>query len=63
MYLRDLRLEWWGCHRAFAADFAAGLNICAGRNEAGKSTLYQAILRGLTQAHTSRDEGIMAFRP
>jgi uncharacterized protein YhaN len=41
--LRRIDLAGFGCLRDFTADFAPGLNLVYGMNEAGKSTLQQAI--------------------
>ena len=43
MRLRSIELPGFGCLRDFRAEFAPGLNLAYGLNEAGKSTLQQAI--------------------
>ncbi len=43
MRLRRIGLEGFGCLRNFEAEFAPSLNVIYGLNEAGKSTLQQAI--------------------
>ncbi|MCH8346317.1 MAG: AAA family ATPase, partial [Chloroflexi bacterium] len=44
MRLRRIELAGFGCLRSFQTDLAPGLNLFHGLNEAGKSTLQQAIL-------------------
>jgi hypothetical protein len=43
MRLRRIDLPGFGCLRDFTADFGPGINVVFGLNEAGKSTLQQAI--------------------
>jgi DNA repair exonuclease SbcCD ATPase subunit len=43
MRLRRIELEGFGCLKDFRAEFASGINVVFGLNEAGKSTLQQAI--------------------
>lgn len=44
MRLRRIELPSFGCLRRFDAELAPGLNLFYGLNEAGKSTLQQAVL-------------------
>ena len=44
MRLRRIELPAFGCLRRFNAELAPGLNLFYGLNEAGKSTLQQAVL-------------------
>ncbi|MCH8919656.1 MAG: AAA family ATPase [Chloroflexi bacterium] len=44
MRLRRIELAGFGCLQAFQTDLAPGLNLFHGLNEAGKSTLQQAVL-------------------
>ena len=43
MRLRRIHLDGFGCLRDFETEFAPGMNVIYGLNEAGKSTLQQAI--------------------
>ena len=43
MRLRRVDLAGFGCLTDFTADFGPGLNVLFGENEAGKSTLQQAL--------------------
>jgi DNA repair exonuclease SbcCD ATPase subunit len=43
MRLRRIELPGFGCLRDFNAEFSPGLNLVYGLNEAGKSTLQQAV--------------------
>ncbi|MCH7577846.1 MAG: AAA family ATPase [Chloroflexi bacterium] len=44
MRLRRIELPGFGCLQSFQTDLAPGLNLFHGLNEAGKSTLQQAVL-------------------
>ncbi|KKL25479.1 hypothetical protein LCGC14_2404900, partial [marine sediment metagenome] len=44
MRLRRIELAGFGCLQSFQTDLAPGLNLFHGLNEAGKSTLQQAVL-------------------
>ncbi|HVP04698.1 MAG TPA: AAA family ATPase [Dehalococcoidia bacterium] len=69
MRLSSIELPGFGCLSGFAAEFGPGLNVFYGENEAGKSTLQQAICAMLygfydgeraTAAETRRHE---RFKP
>ncbi len=51
MRLKSIELPGFGCLRDFRADLGAGLNLFYGDNEAGKSTLQQAICAMLYGFH------------
>jgi energy-coupling factor transporter ATP-binding protein EcfA2 len=42
---------------------SGGLDVLAGPNEAGKSTIFKALRLALTAKHTSKTQDIEAFRP
>lgn len=59
MRLTSIDLAGFGCLRDFQVDFATGLNVFHGLNEAGKSTLQQgisALLYGFYDADRARHE-------
>lgn len=69
MRLRSIELPAFGCLRGFRAELAPGLNLFLGPNEAGKSTLQQAVLALLygfyDRDRAGRDETVRhkRFRP
>ena len=59
MRLKRIDLAGFGCLHDFSADFAPGLNVFHGLNEAGKSTLQQgiaALLYGFYDGDRARQE-------
>jgi len=59
MRLKRIDLAGFGCLHDFRADFAPGLNVFHGLNEAGKSTLHQgiaALLYGFYDGDRARQE-------
>ena len=62
MYLKNIRLDHWGCHDDLQTDFHEGLNVCVGRNGAGKSTLYNAIFAALTIKHDATGQRVAGFK-
>ena len=65
MILEQVSLRNW---RAFRGDghhfsFSEGANLLIGPNESGKSTVLEAIRRGLLDRHTSRGKELVAVRP
>lgn len=63
--LEQVNLRNW---RSFRGDghhfsFAEGANLLIGPNESGKSTVLEAVRRGLLDRHTSRGKDILAVRP
>ena len=69
MRLRRIELSAFGCLRGFQAELAPGLNLFHGLNEAGKSTLQQAVLALLygfydrDRAHPDESARHERFRP
>ena len=64
MILESLRLSGWRNYReptSFA--FEPGLNLVVGVNEAGKSTLFEALWRTLFDRHTSKATELRRVRP
>ena len=55
MKLCSVRVESWRCLREAVelADLGPGLNLVFGPNEAGKSTLLDAICRGFYDRHNT----------
>lgn len=49
MILHRVKINRFGCLREYEASFAPGLNVIKGYNEAGKSTLHQALLTALIE--------------
>jgi len=43
--------------------FAPGINVISGSNEAGKSTLVEALKIGLFERHATKNKGVMALQP
>jgi uncharacterized protein YhaN len=43
--------------------FAPGINVISGSNEAGKSTLVEALKLGLFERHGTKNKGVMALQP
>ena len=65
MILEQVSLRNW---RAFRGDghhfsFTDGANLLVGPNESGKSTVLEAVRRGLLDRHTSRGKELVAVRP
>ena len=56
-------LNWRGYRGSHTFRFKDGINLVIGRNEAGKSTLFEALTRALFDRHTSKAEGIRAMQP
>lgn len=46
--LRKIHIENYRVFRSFTLDFNEGLNVLVGNNDAGKSTLLEAVHVGLT---------------
>lgn len=55
--------NWRGYREPHTFRFHEGINILAGRNEAGKSTLFEALTRVLFDRHNSKTEEIRAIQP
>ena len=64
MILEELTLtNWRGYRDPHTFRFAEGFNLVVGRNEAGKSTLFEAMTRVLFDRHNSRAEEIRLIQP
>jgi len=55
--------NWRGYREPHTFQFEDGINLLAGRNEAGKSTLFEALTRVLFDRHNSKTEEIRAIQP
>ncbi|MFN8546603.1 MAG: AAA family ATPase [Candidatus Eisenbacteria bacterium] len=55
--------NWRGYREPHTFQFKDGINLLAGRNEAGKSTLFEALTRVLFDRHNSKTEEIRAIQP
>ena len=64
MIVEELRLRHWRGYRDQRTfRFAPGLNLLVGPNEAGKSTVFEALARALFDRHTSRAAELERIRP
>lgn len=63
MRIRHLHLENFARHTSLDLDFAPGLNVVRGANEAGKSTVQRALEIGLFRRPTSTAEDLDRLRP
>ena len=64
MILRNVQLGNWGIFRdPFKADLADGINIVSGLNEAGKTTMVNAIRICLFERHTTKSQRIKSLVP
>ncbi len=64
MILEELTLRGWRQYRESRHFvFDAGLNLIEGPNEAGKSTLLEALTRGLFDRHSSRTRDLKSIPP
>ncbi len=55
--------NWRGYREVHTFQFQEAINLLAGRNEAGKSTLFEALTRVLFDRHNSKAEEIRAIQP
>lgn len=55
--------NWRGYRQPHTFRFHDDVNLLAGRNEAGKSTLFEALTRVLFDRHNSKTEEIRAIQP
>jgi len=55
--------NWRGYREPHTFRFQHGINLLVGRNEAGKSTLFEALTRALFDRHNSKTEDIRAIQP
>lgn len=63
MHIESVRVEDFGPIGNLAVDFEKQLNVISGPNEAGKSTLMQAIWFALTRRSTSQASEIRSIEP
>jgi DNA repair protein SbcC/Rad50 len=63
--LRSLRVQGWRCfaNPVFVGPFADGLNVLHAANATGKSTLFEALLRGLLDGHRVSGREVENLRP
>jgi len=64
MIVEEITIRNWRSYREpHTFGFGEGFNLLVGRNEAGKSTLFEAFTRVLFDRHTSRTEEIRQIQP
>ena len=65
MILRSIRIEGWRCfiNPVQVGLFSDGLNVLHAPNATGKSTLFEALLRGLLDSHRVSGQEVEALRP
>ncbi|MBI3801753.1 MAG: hypothetical protein HY268_32890 [Deltaproteobacteria bacterium] len=65
MILRSIGVEGWRCFIASVrvGPFSDGLNVLHAPNATGKSTLFEALLRGLLDSHRVTGQEVEALRP
>ena len=64
MILEELTLRNWRSYRdPHTFHFQEGFNLVVGRNEGGKSTIFEAMTRVLFDRHNSRSEEIRRIQP
>ena len=65
MILRSLSVSAWRCFIASAAvgPFEEGLNVLYAPNATGKSTLFEALRRGILDGHRTSGREVEAIRP
>jgi DNA repair exonuclease SbcCD ATPase subunit len=64
MIVEELRLRSWRSYRGERRfTFSPGVNLVIGPNEAGKSTLFEALQRALFDRHGSRARRLQSVRP
>ena len=64
MILEEITVKnWRGYRELHTFRFQQGINLLVGRNEAGKSTLFEALTRALFDRHNSKTEEIRAIQP
>lgn len=65
MILRTLRVQGWRCYAEAVevGPFGDGLNVLFAPNATGKSTLFEALLRGLLDGHRVTGRDVEALRP
>src|SRR3989304_4568490 len=65
MTLRAIHVQGWRCfaNGVEVGPFSDGLNVLHAPNATGKSTLFEALLRGLLDGHRVRGREVEALRP
>ena len=65
MILRVIHVQGWKCFAdpIEVGPFADGLNVLHAPNATGKSTLFEAMLRGLLDGHRVTGREVEALRP
>ncbi|MDD5222697.1 MAG: hypothetical protein PHE84_01790 [bacterium] len=65
MILRSIKVEGWKCfpEEVAVGPFVEGLNILYAPNGTGKSTLFEALRRGILDGHTAKGEEFKSLRP
>lgn len=64
MIIEELTIKnWRGYREPHTFRFREGINLLAGRNEAGKSTLFEVLTRVLFDRHNSKTEEVRAIQP
>ena len=65
MRLRAIRLKEFGCFRTARAleEFGDGLNVLAGQNELGKSTLLRALRAAFEEQFDRNNTTVRALAP
>lgn len=65
MILRSIRIEGWRCiiNPVHVGPFSDGLNVLHAPNATGKSTLFEALLRGLLDGHRVSGREVEGLRP
>lgn len=64
MILEEITVKnWRGYRDSHTFRFREAINLVVGRNEAGKSTLFEALTRALFDRHNSKTEEIRAIQP
>ena len=60
MYLKSLRVKRWRSFGEFSIDFAEGLNVVAGPNESGKSSLREALVAAFLSPLRPRGRSVVS---
>ena len=65
MILRAIHVQGWKCFAdpVEVGPFVEGLNVLHAPNATGKSTLFEAMLRGLLDGHRVTGREVEALRP
>ena len=64
MILEEITVRnWRGYRKPHTFSFQDGINLIVGRNEAGKSTLFEVLTRVMFDRHNSKTEEIKAMQP